>query len=255
MNKRYRLPPLLLSLGLAACGGGGGGSSTPSTAPAVSTPDIVARSAAMWRTTTSTGRTGRFVLLDGGRFYFLYSTTSSPTVLGGAVTEVAGLSAANTIASTAADFSWEGLPSALATLSASLDAQSRLNGSLSYDDPSRNLSFTSDYEAPAASVVGLGDIAGTYVNADRSMTLVVSPSGALSGTAFSASCQFTGAVKQTLNYTSLLHLSLTFQGGSCTLGTSTVTGIAAYDAAQRQLIGVALDSTGTRASLFQAARP
>ena len=255
MTNRYKLLPLLLSLGLAACGGGGGGDGTPSTAPAVSTPDITARSAMMWRATTSTGRSGRFVLLDGGRFYFLYSAMNRPTVLGGAVTAVASLSAANTITSTAADFNWEGLPSALTTLSASLDAQRNLNGSLSYDDSSRNLSFTSIYEAPSASMVSLGDVAGTYVNGDRSMTLVVSASGALSGTAFSSSCRFTGGVTQTLNYTSLLHLSLTFQGGSCALGTSTVTGIAAYDASQRQLVGIALDSTGTSASLFQAAKP
>ena len=255
MTNRYKLLPLLLSLGLAACGGGGGGDGTPSTAPAVSTPDITARSAMMWRATTSTGRSGRFVLLDGGRFYFLYSAMNRPTVLGGAVTAVASLSAANTITSTAADFNWEGLPGALTTLSASLDAQSNLNGSLSYDDTSRNLSFTSIYEAPTASMVSLGDVAGTYVNGDRSMTLVLSASGALSGTAFSSSCRFTGAAKQTLNYTSLLHLSLTFQGGDCAFGTSTVTGIAAYDASQRQLVGIALDSTGTSASLFQAAKP
>jgi hypothetical protein len=49
-----------------------------STAPAVSTPDITARSAMMWRATTSTGRSGRFVLLDGGRFYFLYSRRTPP---------------------------------------------------------------------------------------------------------------------------------------------------------------------------------
>ena len=39
MNNRYRLLPLLLSAGLAACGGGGGDSATP--APA--TPEIVAK--------------------------------------------------------------------------------------------------------------------------------------------------------------------------------------------------------------------
>ena len=33
-------------------------------------------------------------------------------------------------------------------------------------------------------MVSLGDVAGTYVNGDRSMTLVLSASGALSGTAF-----------------------------------------------------------------------
>lgn len=255
MNNRYKLLPLLLSLGLAACGGGGGGDSASSTAPVVSTPDIVAQSALLWRATTSTGRSGRFVLLDGGRFYFLYSSTASPATLGGAVTGLAGASGASSIASTALDFNWEGLPSTSTTLSASLDAQNTLNGTLSYTDASRNLSFTSTQEAPAASVVSLGDIAGTYASPDRSMTLVITPTGTVSGTAFSTSCRFTGVVKQTLNYTSLLHLSLTFQGGSCALGTSTVTGITAYDAGQRQLIGIALDSSGASASLFQATKP
>ena len=223
--------------------------------PAPATPEIVAKSALLWRATTSTGRSGRLILLDGGRLYFLYSRTNTPDTLGGAVTGLAGASGASSIASTALDFNWEGLPSTSATLSASLDQHNNLNGTLSYSDASRNLSFTSIYEAPSASMVSLGDVAGTYVNGDRSMTLVVSASGALSGTAFSSSCRFTGGVTQTLNYTSLLHLSLTFQGGDCALGTSTVTGIAAYDASQRQLVGIALDSTGTSASLFQAAKP
>lgn len=107
------------------------------------------------------------------------------------------------------------------------------------------------YEAPAASIVGLTDIAGTYVSPDRTMTLVVAPTGAVSGTAFSTSCRFTGALKQTLNHSSLLHMELTFQGGACALGTSTVTGIAAYDLSQRVLVGVALDGSGATATLFQ----
>ncbi len=247
MNNRYRLLPLLLSAGLAACGGGGGDSATP--APA--TPEIVAKSALLWRATTSTGRSGRLILLDGGRLYFLYSRTNTPDTLGGAVTGLAGASGASSIASTALDFNWEGLPSTSATLSASLDQHNNLNGTLSYSDASRNLSFTSTYEAPAASIVGLTDIAGTYVSPDRTMTLMVAPTGAVSGTAFSTSCRFTGALKQTLNHSSLLHMELTFQGGACALGTSTVSGIAAYDLSQRVLVGVALDGSGATATLFQ----
>lgn len=252
MNIRYRLTPLLLSLGLAACGGGGDGATTTRITPAPSTPEIVAQSALMWRATTSTGRSGRFVLLDGGRFYFLYSRANTPATLGGAVTGLAGAAGASSIASMALDFSWEGLPSTSTTLSASLDVRDDLNGTLSYDDASRNLSFTSTYEAPAASVIGLADIAGTYVSPDRTMTLVLTPTGAVSGMAFSTSCRFTGAVRQTLNYTSLLHMSLTFEGGACALGTRTVTGIAAYDISQRLLVGIALDSSGASATLFQA---
>ncbi len=253
MNNRYRLLPLLLSAGLAACGGGGGGDSAPGSGavPAPVTPEIVAKSALLWRATTSTGRSGRLILLDGGRLYFLYSRTNTPDTLGGAITGLAGASGASSIASTTLDFNWEGLPSTSATLSASLDVHNNLNGTLSYSDASRNLSFTSIYEAPAASLVSLTDIAGTYVSPDRTMTLVVAPTGAVSGTAFSTSCRFTGALKQTLNHSSLLHMVLTFQGGACALGTSTVTGIAAYDVSQRVLVGVALDGSGASATLFQ----
>ncbi len=126
MNNRYRLLPLLLSAGLTACGGGGGGgdsASGNSATPAPATPEIVAKSALLWRATTSTGRSGRLILLDGGRLYFLYSRTNTPDTLGGAVTGLAGASGASSIASTALDFNWEGLPSTSATLSASLDQQ------------------------------------------------------------------------------------------------------------------------------------
>jgi hypothetical protein len=121
-------------------------------------------------------------------------------------------------------------------------------------DASRNLSFTSTYEAPAASIVSLTDIAGTYVSPDRSMTLVVAPPGGVRHGLLDVLPVHRGAQADAQPQLAAA-LSLTFQGGACALGTSTVTGIAAYDASQRQLVGVALDGTGATASLFQAAKP
>lgn len=253
---RAHLLPPILSLGLAACGGGGGGTSGASTAT-ISTPAaITAQTAALWNGPTSSGRNANIVMLDGGRFYFLYSGAGDATALGGVITGLAGATGVSIAASSAIDFNWEGLPAAPAALSGSVGAASSFNGAVSYaGEPGRNFSFTSSYRLPAAEVVSLADVAGTYAGSDGTTALHITAAGAISGVAFSSDCALTGSVVATKNYTTLMHLSLTFQGGSCTFGASTVEGIAIYEAASGKLQGVALDAAGTRVALFQARKP
>ncbi len=50
-------------------------------------------------------------------------------------------------------------------------------------------------------------------------------------------------------------MSVTFGGGACSLGTSTVTGVAYYDANDRTLVVAALNATRTNGFLFLGTKP
>jgi len=250
-NKILLTLPLTLSLCLAGCGGGGGGTSTAdqSALPPTTPPP----NAGLWAATTSTGRSGNVVLLDDGGYYFLYSTSADPTVLGGAIQGHVSATGSNVISTDGIDFSWERLDGSLTTLSASLDAQSGLAGTVTYDTvPGRNFSFTSVYRPATNELVSLAEMAGRFVSTDGTMRLDIAASGAISGTAFSSTCGFTGSVTQTQNYTTIMNMSITFLGGTCSFGTSTIKGLALYNSASREIIGIAVNDERSRTALFQA---
>jgi hypothetical protein len=250
-NKTLLTLPLTLSLCLAGCGGGGGG--TSSAGQSAQPPATPPPSAGLWVATTSSGRSGNLILLDDGGYYFLYSTTTDPTILGGAIQGHAS-GTSNSVSSTdGIDFSWERLDGSLTTLSASLDAQSGLAGTVTYDTvPGRNFSFTSTYRPATNELVSLAQMAGRFISTDGTMSLDIAASGAISGTAFSSTCGFTGSVTQTKNYTTIMNLSITFLGGTCSFGTSTIKGLALYNSANREIIGIAVNDERSRTALFQA---
>ena len=249
-NKTLLSLPLALGICLAGCGGGGGGASTSSQSvlPPATPPD-----AGLWATTTSTGRSGNVILLDDGGYYFLYSTSTDPTVLGGAIQGHASGTGSSVTSTDGIDFSWERLDGARTTLSASLDTQSGLAGTVTYDTtPGRDFSFTSVYRPATSEVVSLAQMAGKFISTDGTMSLDIAPSGVISGVAFSSPCGFTGSVTQTRNYTTIMNMSITFLGGSCSFGTSTIKGLALYNAANREIIGVAVNNERSSTALFQA---
>ena len=253
--KLSKILPATLSLALAACGGGGGGdgASSTTTADATLTPTpIVAQNVGLWLGTTSTGRNQSLVVFEDGRAYQLYSAVSDPSTTGGVIIGSASTTGSS-LSLRAADFSWEGRPSAMTTLSGTLDGAGNYNGSATYDgDASRNFSFTSAYRPPTAQVISMADVTGAYAGIDRTTVLTIRADGLMRGVAFSPDCAFIGSIAPTKNYTTLMQMSLTFQGGACTFGTQTLEGIAIYDPTLHALQGVALVDTGTRVALFLA---
>ena len=96
------------------------------------------------------------------------------------------------------------------------------------------------------------DVPMTETTADPTTVLTIRADGLMRGVAFSPDCAFIGSIAPTRNYTTLMQMSLTFQGGACTFGTQTLEGIAIYDPTLRTLQGVALVDTGTRVALLLA---
>lgn len=256
MTKKCLTPlTLTLSLGLAGCGGGGGGSSSPAVDNSPAAP--LAQPGNLWSATTSTNRTGDIIILDDGSYYFLYTKVGDPTTLGGAIQgQVSGPNAGGSITSTnSIDYNWESGTGANTTLSSSLAAQTlALNGTYGYDATNRNFSFTSAYRPASAQVTSLAELAGPYVSKDGLMNLTITSAGVMSG-AFTSGCNFKGKVTPTTNYTTVLSVAITFQGGNCTQGTAALKGIAIYDTTQRELSAMAVDTPRTTAILFQARKP
>lgn len=257
MTKIHLTPlTLTLCLCLAGCGGGGGGG-TNNLAADTGPVAPAAQPGNLWSATTSTNRAGDIIILDDGSYYFLYAKVGDPTTLGGAIQgQVSGPNNSGSIASTnSIDYNWESGSGASAVLSSSLAAQTlALNGSVSYDATERNFSFTSTYRPASSQVTSLAELAGPYVSKDGLMNLTITSAGVMSG-AFTSGCNFKGKVTPTTNYTTVLSVAITFQGGNCSQGTASLKGIAIYDTAQRELSAMAIDTPRTSAILFQARKP
>ena len=254
---------LLISVLITGCGGGGGSGQAATTSPVTETPATPApapastpQTAGLWQGMTHTGRATHVVMLDDGRLYFLYSTISDATTLGGAIVGLMANSGLSYTSQVGYDFDWEGMAVQTANLSGSIDNLSGFNGNVSYTtNANRAFSFTSGYRLPTVSVVTLADVAGPYANADRTMNMDIDESGNVTGVAFAKKCAFAGKVVPTRNYTSILQLTLSFAGGGCSLGANTVEGIAIYNPERKELLGVAVTADGRSSALFQTRKP
>ena len=254
---------LVVSALLTGCGGGGGGERAAPISPATETPAAptpapasTPQTAGLWQGTTHAGRATHVVMLDDGRFYFLYSTVADTTTMGGSVVGLISNSGQSYTSQLAYDFDWEGMAAQTGTLTGSIDSQAGFNGNMNYTtNADRAFSFTSSLRQPAANVVTLADVAGAYANSDRTMTMDIDEKGGVTGVAFSKKCAFAGTVVPTRNYTSLLQITLSFAGGGCALGASTVEGIAIYNPERKELLGAAVTATGKSVAMFQTRKP
>lgn len=254
---------LVVSALLTGCGGGGGGEQAATISPETETPAAptpapasTPQTAGLWQGTTHTGRATHVVILDDGRFYFLYSTIADTTIMGGSIVGRMTNSGQSYTSQLAYDFDWEGMAGQTGTLTGSIDNQAGFNGNMNYTtNADRAFSFTSSLRQPAANVVTLTDVAGAYANSDRTMTMDIDEKGGVSGVAFSKKCAFAGTVVPTRNYTSILQITLSFAGGGCSLGASTVEGIAIYNPERKELLGAAVTATGKSVAMFQTRKP
>jgi len=249
---------LAASVALASCGGGGGSSS--SAAPSPPPPPDLGKAEGLWNGTTGSGRSISGLVLDNGTYWFLYTAVGNNAVLGGAIQGEGTSSSGKFASSNGMDFNLEGLGINAFTLAGTYTAKSQLGGTLTYIGGTTN-TFTSTYDTDYDLTPSLATIVGTYsgaaVTADSSSpeaaTITVAGGGAITGTS-AGGCSFTGAAS-THAKGNVYDVSVTFGGGVCTNGTSTVTGVAYFIAAQKQLVSTALNSGRTNGFLFVGVKP
>ena len=157
------------------------------------------------------------------------------------------------------DINLEGLGVNAFTLAGTYTAKSQLGGTLTYTGGTTNI-FTSTYDTDYDLTPSLATIVGTYsgeaatVDSGPEATIVtIATGGAITG-ASASGCNFTGTVS-THAKGNVYDVSVTFNGGACTNGTSTVTGVAYFIAAQKELVSTALNSGRTNGFLFLGTKP
>ena len=230
---------------LAACNGGG---SDPGPVSATTAEGI-------WSGTTSTSRSLTGIVLGNGMYWVLYSAPNNSAAIAGVVVGRGTSLNGSYSATEGKDFNFEGQGAHDATVSASYVAKQSFNGSITYPGLNQTVAFTSSFNTAFDQPLSLSAIAGTYSGnaivvggAQEATSLVVTADGAVSGSA-STGCLFSGHATPFASG-GIYDLSITFGGGACSNGTSTVTGIVYYDTAARKIYSVALNYTLSNGFVF-----
>jgi hypothetical protein len=240
------------AVALASCGGGGGSSSSTAPAPDLGTAE------GLWNGTTGDGRSFSGLVLDDGTYWFLYSAAANNAVLAGAVQGTGTSSGGQFTSSNGLNFSFEGDGILSFTMSGTYTANSQLGGTLTYSAGTNT--FTSTYDTDYDLVPSLATIAGNYsgqaVTANsvaETTTVMVASGGAITGSS-AGGCTFSGSATPRASG-NVYDITVTFGGGVCDNGSSTVTGVAYYVAANNALIGTALNSARTNGFIFVGSKP
>jgi hypothetical protein len=155
------------------------------------------------------------------------------------------------------DFNLEGAGILSFTMAGTYTEKVQLAGTNTYTAGSS--SFTATYDTDYDLAPSLATIAGTYsgealtVNSNEAATVTITSGGAITGTS-AGGCSFTGSAA-TRAKGNVYNVSVTFGGGVCDNGTSTVTGVAYYIAAQNTLVSTALNSGRTNGFIFSGTKP
>jgi len=243
-----------LSLSLSACGGGGGYGGGSSAPPA----DTSGTAEGLWNGTTGTGRTIDGLVLNDGTYWFIYTAVGNNAVIAGAV-QGNGMSSYGKFTSTnGIDFNLEGLGINDFTFSGTYTAKSKFGGTLTYTGGTVNTvsaTYNTDYELTPSLATVAGTYSGSAATAGgvEAATVTIASGGAITGSSASG-CSFTGAAS--LHPTGNVYdVTVTFNGGVCSNGAGTVTGVGYYVASSKELVSAALDSTRSNGFLFVGVKP
>lgn len=242
MRNHFRLLGLLTSLVLTACGGGGGGSSAPA-----------GTAEGIWSGTLSNGRDASGVVLADGSVWFLYNRVNdpNPTFIAGLVQGLSTSTNGDFTVSNARDFNFEGqFPEVTdGTISGNYAQKTTLDGSVTA--PGGSLTFNFAYDNSYDQTPNLALIAGTYIGGDVSTTesvnVTIETSGLLTFVSQSG-CSGTGLVTPNPNG-NVYDIAVTFSGGVCSNGTSTVTGVLAAEGVD--IVAAALNPTRTNGFVYR----
>lgn len=265
ISRRRTASLLLLTALLPACGGGGGvsvsGGSTGGTTGG-STGGSTAAAAGRYDGTSSDGRSLLGLVLQDGSYWTWYSAAGNSAVPGGFVQGSGTVNGNGFTSVNGKDFNLEGSGILSLSLAATYASQVSFNGTLTYTAGSKT--FNSQYNSDYTTSPSLTTLAGTYSGlgssilssatyANQATTVTVTSAGQISGVD-SNNCRFSGTVAPASG-ANLYTLQISFAGGSCALGTTTLSGIAVYTATSKQLRAAATDSGRSVGSMFVGTKP
>lgn len=238
-----QLTALAAALVLSACGGGGGDS-----APTASAEGF-------WVGTTAKGTTVNLAILENGETWGLYGNASSLTGAVYGITSTSGTS----LSGSGYGFDFATRTSGSGTYAGSVTTKSSISMSVS-DGTTLTGTYDASYDQPAS----LATVAGTYTGwavtggiAPQATTVVVDVNGNISSSFVSGSltCSTSGKATPRASGKNVFNVQLTFTGNYCALGNGTVVnGVATYNAANRQLITMALNSTKSDGLIYLGTR-
>ncbi len=233
--KRY----LVAATALLVAGCGGGGSSGPAAAPGVFQAQGVAQG------TTGQGYGDFAIILETGEFYNF--TTASNIVLAvdhGTMNEAGDAYLANLT-----EFYVAANTVTTGTVTGVFTPQGAITGTTVFN-LFQYTSFSANYLASYNTAAALSALAGTYSGAytygGSPVTLAVSATGAITGTA--PNCAISGTATPRASGKNIFDLSLTLTGANCTpAGVATATGVAALNSVNGSttLYTAGLNAAGT----------
>ena len=248
---------LLCAVVISACGSGGSEESGANSSPSFSATSAEG----LWNGTSGNGRTIAGLVLDDGTYWFLYSAINSPSLIAGVIQGTSSTQGSSFTSSNGKDFNLEGLGILDLTITGSYVTKHSLSGAMAIL-PSLGgggTTFTSLYNADYDVTPNASLLAGTYtgstatVEGTELVTVTVSSPGSITGSSASG-CSFSGSFSPRARGNAY-DVSATFAGGVCSNGTSTVTGIAFFDAATKTLYSAALNSARTNGFIYRGAKP
>ena len=241
-------------LALAACGSGGGGDASP--APA---PEPAASAEGLWIGSTSTSRTVTSFVLDDGTYWILYSVPHTSALIGGVVQGRGSFLNGSFSSSDGIDFNVEGNGVNTAAVSASYIAKQSFNGSVTYPSLNQASTFTSSYNSDYELAPSVSALAGTYTgiasteSGTELTSIVIRSPGIVVGTG-TGGCQFLGTVAPRAKG-NLYDLQVAFGGGSCSSGTTSVTGVGYFDSSAKRFYAAALNDSRNSGLIFVGIKP
>ena len=201
----------------------------------------------IWSGATGDGRNMLAFVLDSGNYWAIYNTTNNLSIGGLLQGTDVGIGGPF-VAFDSKDVSLEGSGITERWVTGTYVPRQALNVQILNPATNTAISLNGAYQFDYEVLPGLGALSGTYVGTTsvvsgptEPVTLTVSSTGRLVGVG-SAGCSFDGYAAPHPKG-NLYDIHLTFQGGTCSSGSGSMTGIGYYDSATRVLRLMAASST------------
>jgi hypothetical protein len=248
-----RLLAASILLAGAAAGCGGSGSDGGNDAPTATTAE------GLWNGTTNSGRTTVGLVLDDGEYWVIYTLVGNNAVIAGAVQGDGESRNGSFTSSNGRDFNFEGVGVNDLTVDASYVMKQSFSGSLKYKTSGTQFTFAGTYDAAYELTPSLSSVAGSYTGSALTSggvefaTTTISSSGSITGSSASG-CSFSGSISPRA-HGNVYNLTITFAGGVCANGSSTVTGVGYFDAGTKQIIAAGLNGSRTDGFISVGTKP
>ena len=245
--KFVRLICILLAISVSACGG----EDTESPPP----PSLAE---GLWNGSTNTGRTVAGVSLDDGTYWFLYTLPGNPSIIAGGIQGSGTAQDGSFLSTNGKDFNLQAQGISDVSMRGNYVPKQSMNGAVTYSNGAQVV-FTGIYNTDYDLTPDMSLLAGTYSGSAATAGGIETVTGSLAATGSiigrsASGCNFNGlfAPRPRGN---VYDVSITFSGGICSNGTSTVNGVGFFDADSKKLFGAAVNSTRTNGFLFIGTKP